>query len=63
MIMAFLRWLSLLFCKHPNATFVQNFSGDMINARNGARSEWKCNECGRLFTKGVLHPEEWHHKG
>lgn len=34
--------------------FVRNIYGDEINARNGMRSEWKCNCCGRYKLRPQL---------
>lgn len=35
-----------LFCKHK-FKFIRNIYGDEINLRNGNRSEWKCEKCGK----------------
>jgi hypothetical protein len=35
--------------------FVRNIYGDEINARNGMRSEWKCNCCGRWKLRPELN--------
>lgn len=40
-----------LFCKHLDnpLLFVRNIMGDEINMFNGARSIWKCPDCGKLI--------------
>lgn len=48
-----------LICTHKNThIFVRNIYGDEINYRNGARSEWRCPDCGRHIFKGRLNPNE-----
>jgi len=45
-----------LFCKHTLAGFVRNIHGDEINAVGGDRSWWRCETCGRMFTKPGFGP-------
>lgn len=50
-----------LFCKHKNMTFVRNIYGDEINRislKHIYRSEWRCNDCGKIVYKGQLYKKE-----
>lgn len=53
--MSILRFISTLFCRHRNATFVRNIYGDEIIERGWKRSVWRCNECGRITDRDELH--------
>ena len=45
-----------LFCKHEYE-FVRNIYGDEINHRDGKRSIWKCNKCGKYQYREFLYKE------
>ena len=55
MIKAFFKMIT---CKHVEVDFVRNIYGDEINFRNGNRSEFKCNRCGRIVYKKDLYDEK-----
>lgn len=45
-----------MFYKHKNLKFIRNIYGDEINhispIKMTYRSEWKCNDCGKIIYKG-----------
>ena len=45
-------------CKHAEVEFIRNIYGDEINLRNGNRSEFKCNRCGRIVYKKDIYDEK-----
>lgn len=49
-----IEFIKRLLCKCKEKEFVRNISGDEINHRNGARSEWKCLCCGALYYQAKL---------
>lgn len=45
------KWIKRLFCNHFYRR-IRTVHGDEINHRNGYRSEWQCNQCGkRILSK------------
>lgn len=36
------------FCKHKNKEFIRNIYGEEMYKRNWKRSEWRCEDCGKL---------------
>ena len=49
--------LKSLFCKHEYI-FVRNIYGDEIIHRGFKRSEWKCDECGKIKLSDKLHEDK-----
>lgn len=49
--------LKRLACRHPAPAFVRNVHGDEINALDGRRSVWRCEECGATLYGRHLHRE------
>lgn len=43
-----MQWLKRMLCTHGPWTWVRNLHGDEINQHNGCRSEWSCDQCGKL---------------
>ena len=51
-------FFKMITCKHVEVDFIRNIYGDEINFRNGNRSEFKCNRCGRIVYKKELYDKE-----
>lgn len=47
--------LKRLFCNHKKLKFIRNIYGDEVNIKNGTRSIWKCENCGKLIFKDKIH--------
>lgn len=51
-----MNWIKRLFCAH-RYEWLRNIYGDEINLSGGARSLWRCAECGKFQARDGLHDD------
>lgn len=50
-----IKFIRSLLCKHRDVHFVRNVYGDEINTTGGKRSVWRCQRCGGIVLRDLLH--------